>query len=277
MLEQLGRELATLTPMALVDIIRRRFSLRQQQRNDLRATPSLGFNLRSMLNSSPSLLVRLPRLTFRISRSASSRQPVRSARLLGLLLCSFGRCSACSLCGELFPCAQRQALSCPSHYLVAFTFCVCPFAVSSFCASVGHFAHFPQFAVALCGNFDSNVHHQGPTTSRAEHQRFSSQNRKSRRGKTCNRSSDQKSSEKTKTMPRTIPREETASVGSQKANVHLELHAHSNITRKKERQRERTTSFTLSDRSTARKFHKVMEMVAITEMQKAGKRNDYFV
>ena len=35
-------------------------------------------------------------------------------------------------------------------------------------------------------------------------------------------------------MTKTTPREETASVGSQKANVHVEKHAHSNMTRTSE-------------------------------------------
>ena len=56
-------------------------------------------------------------------------------------------------------------------------------------------------------------------------------------------------------MPNTTPREETASVGSRKANVHLEKHAHSSVTRTR-KQREGTTSFTFSDGFTAPKFER---------------------
>ena len=40
-----------------------------------------------------------------------------------------------------------------------------------------------------------------------------------------------KQKEKAKNMPNTTPREETAVVGSQEANVHVEKHAHSSMTR----------------------------------------------
>ena len=120
---------------------------------------SFGFNLQSILNSSPSLLMILPQHTFRISRSIS--EPVRSARLLGSFLCSFGRCSACSLCGELLACAQPQALSCPlapsffaaSH--VSLPCCSHVLYLSLRSVSLLCFAHLAplaQFAVALCGH-----------------------------------------------------------------------------------------------------------------------------
>ena len=81
-------------------------------------------------NSSPSSPKMLPRLTFRISPSFSTRQPVRSARYLSLCMCSCGRCSACSRCVELLACAQPSATP---LCIGAPTFCSCPCAVFSLC------------------------------------------------------------------------------------------------------------------------------------------------
>ena len=105
MLEQLGYELATLTPMAWVDIFRR-LSLRQQQhRPD--SNSIIWLQPAVPLNSSQSLLIRVPWLTFDISDSVLPLQPARSALQLDSFLCSF----ACSPCHEFQTCAQTS--SCP--------------------------------------------------------------------------------------------------------------------------------------------------------------------
>ena len=51
------------------------------------------------------------------------------------------------------------------------------------------------------------------------------------------------------------PREETASVGPQKANVQMEKHAHSSMTRKR-KAKEGTTSFAFFDRFAAPKLER---------------------
>ena len=84
-----------------------------------------------------------------------------------------------------------------------------------------------------------------------KNQGSSSQTRNRRRGQSAEqRESKGKLQNK---MPNTTPREETAFVGSRKANVHQEKHAHSSVTRTR-KQREGTTSFTFSDGFTAPKF-----------------------
>ena len=73
----------------------------------------------------------------------------------------------------------------------------------------------------------------GPKKSRAEHQGFTLQSKKSRRGQNCRRSFWARvvQKQKAKKMPNTTPREETPSVAPQKATVHEEKHAHSSMTR----------------------------------------------
>ena len=67
----------------------------------------------------------------------------------------------------------------------------------------------------------------GPKTFRTENQRFSLKSEKSRRGQTCNWSSHQRKSKKEKAKK--TSREEGAHGGSRKANVHLEILAHSSM------------------------------------------------
>ena len=69
-------------------------------------------------------------------------------------------------------------------------------------------------------------------------------------------------------MPKTTPREETASVGSQKASVHLEKHAHSSMTRtRKAKGRDDPLHFLRQVHST--EIRKVTEKVTMTEVLKA--------
>ena len=56
-------------------------------------------------------------------------------------------------------------------------------------------------------------------------------------------------------MPKTTPREEIASVGSQKAKVHLEKHAHANMSRTR-KAKGREDLFTFSDGFSATTFEK---------------------
>ena len=117
MLEQLGHELATLTPMAWVDIFRQRFTLKQQQ------WLQSGSKQQSLLVSSPSLLIRLPQPTvqeFQLSHFHS--QPSRR--------CSLVRFSALVVAARL---VLRPAVS-PD--LVAPTFYFRPCAVTPLCARV---------------------------------------------------------------------------------------------------------------------------------------------
>ena len=76
--------------------------------------------------------------------------------------------------------------------------------------------------------------------------------------------------EKAKNMPKTSPREETASVGSQKANVHLEKHAHSSVARTRTaRAGPRSPSPTGSPHRNS-KTRRVTENVAMTEVLKTA-------
>ena len=108
MLEQLGHELATLTPMAWVDIVRRRFSLRQTA-----ATTSEQLPYSASTCSSYKIPRRLLPSGCRGSRSEFPvlfhlcSQPDRR-ELLGLCLCSFGRCSLCSRYGEFCICRSGR-------------------------------------------------------------------------------------------------------------------------------------------------------------------------
>ena len=86
-------------------------------------------------------------------------------------------------------------------------------------------------------------------------------------------------------MPKTTPRAETASVQPQKANVHLEMHAQSIMTRTQEGHREGTTSFHLLRQVHHTEIRKVTEKVVMTVFThrnllvkvRQGKRTDYFV
>ena len=80
----------------------------------------------------------------------------------------------------------------------------------------------------------------GPMTSRAENQVNSVQSVKSRWRHTSNKSSEQKKSKKEQakeSAKKQLPREETASVGSQKDNVHVEKHSQSSMTRTRKAKR----------------------------------------
>ena len=69
-------------------------------------------------------------------------------------------------------------------------------------------------------------------TRQAEHRGFLFQSAKSPRGQTCNGSSEQmESKRKRQRQCQNNSERGTAAVGSQKANVHLEKHARSNMTR----------------------------------------------
>ena len=87
-------------------------------------------------------------------------------------------------------------------------------------------------------------------------------------------------------MPKTTPTEETASVGSQQANFHLEKHAHSSLTRTRKAKGRDLVYFLQQAHRT--EIRKVTERVVLTEVQKEayrnwlvkvrqGKRTDYFV
>ena len=132
------------------------FLLRQQlqQRLHLSATLLLGFNLQLLLSSSPSLLIRLPQLTFRISRFVSSLSPVRSARLLGSFLCSRSCCSSCSLCGELLSARASVAVTHITPLCCSRVLYLSLRSVLLLC-----FGHLAQFALDLVRNFESNFCH----------------------------------------------------------------------------------------------------------------------
>ena len=114
-------------------------------------------------------------------------------------------------------------------------------------------------------------------SSRKSRIRISSE--KSRRGQTCNRRALSKR-ERERKCQKTTPKE-TASVGSQQANVHSEKHAHSSMTRiRKARGRNDLVHFL------RQVIRKVTEKVAMTEVLKTQqswlvkvcqwKRTDYF-
>ena len=77
----------------------------------------------------------------------------------------------------------------------------------------------------------------------------------------------EKRKEEAKNMPKPTPREETAYAGSQKASVHLEKHAHSSMTRRREvKGRDDFVHFLRQVHRT--EFRKVTEKVAMTEVVK---------
>ena len=70
-------------------------------------------------------------------------------------------------------------------------------------------------------------------------------------------------------MPKTIPTEETAYVGSRKANVHVEIRAHSSMNQtRKAKERHRNSK----GDGNAKKTHQILLVKVCQEMQ-----TDYFV
>ena len=69
-------------------------------------------------------------------------------------------------------------------------------------------------------------------------------------------------------MPKTIPREEIAYVGPRKANVHLDIRAHSNMNQTREA-KERDDLVYLLRQAQRTGIRKVIEKVVMKEVQKA--------
>ena len=125
--------------------------------NDYRVALSFGFNLQFLLNS-PSLLIRLPRSTLRISiLSHLHSQPGRRCTLVRfcalLFVAQLVHLAVNSVPALRLPRARTRC-SCgqPRHStLLLPRFVLVLVDVSLLCP--GHLAQFAQFAVVLCGEF----------------------------------------------------------------------------------------------------------------------------